>query len=85
MMAIRDYNFAASPRLKSCWWEQGEAIMLGKNGVTKIEVIPECGEMSMVYSWVGVWYEDGRFFKHNMRYIFSCEVLTGEEERQGEE
>lgn len=72
-----EYNFVKKPRLKELWWEEGMAVRLGHNGVNRIEVILENGEMALAPTWVGVWHDDGRFIKYNLRYVSGIVVLTG--------
>lgn len=77
-MAKGKFEFFEGQSLLSLWWEQGEAVCVGQNGVVSITISMECGQMAGV-AWAVVLRDDGSAFKHNMALVSGAKLNVGKE------
>ena len=70
------YEFFNGQRLNSIYWEEGSCVV-GRNGVTGIEIVMENGQMAGV-PWVIVFNESGKANKHNLALAQGVELALKE-------
>jgi len=65
---MEDNIFKAGQEIEAIYWPNNSSITLGKNGVEKITVVMENGQMAEV-TWFAVWRNGVIADKHNASYV----------------
>jgi len=68
-----DQRFKEGEEVKCIFWPNGEGCLVGRNGVEKITVVMEDGQMSGV-PWFAVWKDGEVNAKYNGAMIEGVEV-----------
>lgn len=66
-------RFAEGQEVKGFWFPDDSNICVGSNGVEKITVVTEPGQMARV-PWLAVWRNGKVDSKHNMAHIASVDI-----------
>lgn len=66
-------EFYEGDHVKVIYWPDGSMVRVGQNGVEKITVVMECGQMAGV-PWFAVWKDGKIVYKHNGAMLESVEL-----------
>lgn len=72
-MSSTDQMFREDQEVEGLFWPDGSSIKVDKNGIEKITVIMEYGQMAGV-PWFAVWKDGKIVSKHNAAFIESVNL-----------
>jgi len=65
---MEKYHFTEGQEIQAIYWDDDSFVLVGRNGIEKITVVLEYGQMAKV-PWFLVWKNGKPGFKHNAALV----------------